>query len=80
MVIDNNIAGKRDVELIQSFETNIGILEQKIDETIEQMRQLERQNCNTSDLEARIDRLNMSGEVLLTEFENELKRIKNKFI
>lgn len=38
------------------------------------------QNLNTSALEERIDRLNKSGEILITEFENELKRIKNKFI
>lgn len=80
MAINNNIAGTRDVELIQAFEINIGILEQKVDETIEQIRQLEKQNCNTSVLEAKIDRLNKSGEILLTELENELKRIRNKFM
>ena len=76
MTSEITTSSSNDAQLIKSFENNIDILEKKIDEAIENMRQLELKNSDISMLEERIDRLNKAGSILLEQFEGELKRIR----
>ena len=68
-----------ELNLIQAFGKNVTYLKMIVDETIDQMKEFEEKDCDISEHEVKLDRLDKRVAVLAAQIERELEKMRKPY-
>jgi len=68
-----------ELNLIHAFGKNVNYLKLIIDETIDQMREFEEKDCDISEHEVKLERLDKRVAILAAQLEHELEKIRKPY-